>query len=116
AAMARWNVLVPALLAAAAGCQDKTNAQKMAEQAASAKASAQASASASAAVKDPNEEKFAKARKDVKERATAHMTALQKLYTGVPESEMMEEIREIESVLGTALTAWRGIVVSANRS
>lgn len=35
---------------------------------------------------------------------------------GVPESEMMEEIREIESVLGTALTAWRGIVVSANRS
>lgn len=88
--MARWNVLVPALLAAAtAGCQDKTNAQKMAEQAASAKASAQASASASAAVKDPNEEKFAKARKDVKERAIAHMTALQKLYTGVPESERL---------------------------
>ncbi|HZF48166.1 MAG TPA: hypothetical protein VE093_05935 [Polyangiaceae bacterium] len=35
---------------------------------------------------------------------------------GVQDSEMMEEIREIEAVLGTALTAWRGIVVSANRS
>jgi pentatricopeptide repeat protein len=33
---------------------------------------------------------------------------------GVPESEMMEEIREIEAVLGTALTAWRGIVVSGS--
>lgn len=35
---------------------------------------------------------------------------------GVPDSEMMEDIREIELNLGTALTAWRGIVIVANRS
>jgi hypothetical protein len=33
----------------------------------------------------------------------------------VPDAEMMEEIREIESKLGTALTAWRGIVVASTR-
>lgn len=34
---------------------------------------------------------------------------------GVPDSEMMEVIREIEAKLGTALTAWRGLVVAASR-
>jgi hypothetical protein len=29
---------------------------------------------------------------------------------------MLEEIRQIESSLGTALTVWRGVVVSASRS
>ncbi|AUX28709.1 MULTISPECIES: hypothetical protein [Sorangium] len=35
---------------------------------------------------------------------------------GVPDAEMVEEIREIEASLGTALTAWRGLVLVANRS
>ncbi len=82
--MARWLLVS---IVVVGGCQEKMNAEKLADQAASAKASASAVASASASVKDPNEEKFAKARKDVKDRATAHMTALQKLYTGVPEAE-----------------------------
>jgi hypothetical protein len=32
---------------------------------------------------------------------------------GVSDAEMVEEIREIEAKLGTALTAWRGLVLSA---
>lgn len=35
---------------------------------------------------------------------------------GVADSEMTEEILEIEAKLGSALTAWRGMVVSAGRS
>ncbi len=34
---------------------------------------------------------------------------------GVPDSDMVEEIREIEQALGTSLTAWRGLVIAANR-
>ena len=34
---------------------------------------------------------------------------------GVADAEMVEEIREIEQSLGTALTAWRGLVIAANR-
>jgi len=34
---------------------------------------------------------------------------------GVPDVELGEEIREIEQSLGTALTAWRGLVISASR-
>jgi hypothetical protein len=34
---------------------------------------------------------------------------------GVTDAEMVEEIREIEAILGTALTAWRALVISANR-
>lgn len=34
---------------------------------------------------------------------------------GVPDAEMVEEIREIEQSLGTALTAWRGLVIAASR-
>ncbi len=34
---------------------------------------------------------------------------------GVPDGDMVEEIREIEQSLGTALTAWRGLVIAANR-
>jgi hypothetical protein len=34
---------------------------------------------------------------------------------GVPDTDMVQEIREIESSLGTALTAWRGLVIAANR-
>jgi hypothetical protein len=33
----------------------------------------------------------------------------------VPDADMVEEIREIEQSLGTALTAWRGLVIAANR-
>ncbi len=35
---------------------------------------------------------------------------------GVPDADMVEEIREIEQSLGTALSAaWRGLVIAANR-
>jgi hypothetical protein len=34
---------------------------------------------------------------------------------GVADSDMVEEIREIEQALGTALTAWRGLVIAASR-
>ena len=34
---------------------------------------------------------------------------------GVPDNDMVEEIREIEQSLGTSLTAWRGLVIAANR-
>jgi hypothetical protein len=34
---------------------------------------------------------------------------------GVADGDMVEEIREIEQKLGTALTAWRGLVIAANR-
>jgi hypothetical protein len=34
---------------------------------------------------------------------------------GVGDGDMVEEIREIEHSLGTALTAWRGLVIAANR-
>jgi hypothetical protein len=34
---------------------------------------------------------------------------------GVTDGDMVEEIREIEQSLGTSLTAWRGLVIAANR-
>ncbi|MFO0757385.1 MAG: hypothetical protein U0359_12890 [Byssovorax sp.] len=34
---------------------------------------------------------------------------------GVPDAEMGDELREIEQILGTSLTAWRGLVVTASR-
>jgi hypothetical protein len=34
---------------------------------------------------------------------------------GVPDTDMVEEIREIEQSLGTSLTAWRGLVITASR-
>ena len=35
---------------------------------------------------------------------------------GVPDSDMVGEIREVETALGTALTAWRGLILASNRS
>jgi hypothetical protein len=35
---------------------------------------------------------------------------------GVPDIDLLEEIREIETRLGTALTAFRGLVLSAKGS
>jgi hypothetical protein len=72
------------------GCQEKMGVEKRAEQIAAEKASASASASAKAAEPpDPKEQKYAAARKAVKERTVAHLTALQKIYGGVPESERL---------------------------
>jgi hypothetical protein len=34
---------------------------------------------------------------------------------GVTDGEMVEQIRDIETNLGTALTAWRGLVIASNR-
>ncbi len=34
---------------------------------------------------------------------------------GVPDNDMVEEIREIEQSLGPSLTAWRGLVITASR-
>ncbi|MGZ3424026.1 MAG: hypothetical protein ACXVEE_39560 [Polyangiales bacterium] len=71
-----------------AGCQqEKSKAEKHAEEMAAEKASASAAAKASAAVVDPKEEKFAAARKALKERASAQMTALEKLYRGATEAD-----------------------------
>ena len=84
----RYSVSL-ALVFSIVACKEKMGAEVLAEQVASAKASSVASASASASVKDPEEEKFAKARKEMKDRVVAHMTALQKLYAGVPEAERL---------------------------
>jgi hypothetical protein len=35
---------------------------------------------------------------------------------GVPDADMVAEIREVEAVLGTALTAWRGLILASTRS
>lgn len=76
------------LLLALAGCdQGKSKAEKHADDMAAEKASASAAAKASAATVDPKEAKFAANRKAVKDRATAHMTALEKLYRGASDGE-----------------------------
>ncbi len=71
------------------GCdKEKSGAEKLADQLAAQNASASAAAKASASVPDPKEERYAKIRKQVRERGIAHMTALQKIYTGVPDAEV----------------------------
>lgn len=73
---------------AVVGCQEeKSKAEKHAEQLAAEKASASAAAKASAAVVDPKEEQYAAKRKAVKDRATAHMGALEKLYVAGSEAD-----------------------------
>ena len=86
--MRRSECTLVVVLLALCGCdQGKSKAEKHAEDMAAEKASASAAAKASAAVVDPKEEKFASNRKAVKDRATAHMTALEKLYRGASEGE-----------------------------
>ncbi|MBI2390632.1 MAG: hypothetical protein HYV09_13665 [Deltaproteobacteria bacterium] len=70
------------------GCQqEKSKAEKHAEQLAAEKASASAAAQASAAVVDPKEEQYKAKRKALKDRATAHMAALEKLYVTGSEAD-----------------------------
>lgn len=81
-------LLCTLILAVLAGCQqEKSKAEKHAEELAAQKASASAAAKASAAEVDPNEAKFAANRKALKDRATAQMTALEKLYLGATEAD-----------------------------
>jgi Flp pilus assembly protein TadD len=52
-----------------------------------------------------------------RKRFVAALAAIREARSaGVADSEMLDEIRQIESSLGTALTVWRGVVVSASRS
>jgi hypothetical protein len=70
------------------GCQqEKSKAEKHAEEMAAQKASASAAAKASAAEVDPKEAKFAANRKALKDRVTAQMTALEKLYLGASDAD-----------------------------
>ncbi|MGZ3418045.1 MAG: hypothetical protein ACXWUG_03205 [Polyangiales bacterium] len=88
--MKRLPLLFLALAPLAMGCQEKMGVEKRAEEIAAQKASASASASAKAAEPpDPKEQKYAAAIKAVRERTIAHLTALQKIYQGVPESERL---------------------------
>lgn len=77
------------------GCnQEKSKAEKHAEDLAAEKASASAAAKASASAVDPKEAAFAARRKALKDRVTAHMTALEKLYVkgaGDPERAAFRE-------------------------
>lgn len=72
--------LVLALLVLVGCDKEKSGAEKRAEEMAAANASASAAAKASAAVPDPKEQEYAARRKTLKDRATAHMAALEKLY------------------------------------
>jgi len=72
-------VLVPLAVALSPlGCQEKMGVEKRAEQIA-ASASATTSASVSAAP-DPKEERYAKLRKDLKDRTLQYMSTLQRIY------------------------------------
>jgi hypothetical protein len=71
----------------AIGCQEKSKAEQHAEDMAAQKASASAAAKASAEVTDPKEEKYAAARKALKERASAQMSAEEKLYKSGTEAD-----------------------------
>lgn len=84
-------LLAVALLASAllaGGCQqEKSKAEKHADEMAAEKASAAAAAKASAAIPDPKEEKYAALRKSLKDRASAQLGALEKLYLGASEAD-----------------------------
>lgn len=76
-------LLLPLAIAVSAsflGCNEKMKAEQRAEEAEKQKAAASASAAAAASAPDPKEELYAKSVKAVRERAVAHMTALQRLY------------------------------------
>ncbi len=75
------------LLTLAPGFQEKMRAEQRAEEAEKQKAAASASAAAAAATPDPKEELYAKSVKAVRERAIAHMTALQRLYQSGTEAD-----------------------------
>lgn len=77
--------LASALSCTVLACQDKMPVEKRAEQMA-ASASASASASGSTAPPDPKEERYAKLRKDLKDRSLDYLTTLQRIYvTGTKE-------------------------------
>lgn len=79
--MRRFEATILVAVVAVLGCQqEKSKAEKHAEELAAEKAAASAAAKASAAVPDPKEEKYAAMRKTLKDRATDHMKALEKLY------------------------------------
>lgn len=82
--MTRLGLSHALVLVVAAGlsvsCKEKMGVEKRAEEIAAEKASASAAAAASASAPDPKEERYAKAVKTVRERAVAHMAALQKIY------------------------------------
>lgn len=64
------------------GCdKEKSGVEKRAEDMAAEKASASAAAKASASAVDPKEAQYAAKRKALKDRATAHMVAMEKLYS-----------------------------------
>lgn len=80
--------LVYIAVIALVGCeQGKSKAEKHAEDMAAQKASASAAAKASAAEVDPKEAQYAANRKALKDRVTAHMTALEKLYHGATDAD-----------------------------
>ncbi len=81
-------LLCTILFAVLCGCQqEKSKAEKHAEDLAKAKESASAAAKESAAAVDPKEEKYKAMRTALKERATAQMAALEKLYLGATEAD-----------------------------
>jgi hypothetical protein len=81
------SLCLVALAGALGGCREKMRAEQRAEDLAKEKAAASASAAAAASIPDPREERYAAARKAVRDRAVAHLTALQKIYEGVSEAE-----------------------------
>jgi len=82
------RTLLAVSLVVSLGCQqEKSKAEKHADDLAAEKASASAAAKASANVVDPKEELYAAKRKALKDRATAQMTAMQKLYEGATEAD-----------------------------
>jgi hypothetical protein len=86
--MLRFQTTLVIALFASIGCQqEKSRAEKHADDLAAQKASASAAAKASAEVVDPKEEKYKAMRKSLKDRATAQMGALEKMYLGASEAE-----------------------------
>jgi hypothetical protein len=82
------RTLLAVALVSLLGCQqEKSKAEKHADDMAAEKASASAAAKASANVVDPKEEKYAALRKSLKDRASAQLTALQKFYVGGTEAD-----------------------------
>lgn len=75
------------ILAVVACDKEKSGVEKRAEDLAAEKASASAAAKASASVVDPKEAEYAAKRKAIKDRVTAHMNALQKLYLGATDAD-----------------------------
>ena len=86
--MRRTASIVFVALLVSTGCdKEKSGVEKRAEEMAAEKASASAAAKASAAVPDPKEEAYAAKRKALKDRATAQMTAYEKLYVNGTEAD-----------------------------